>query len=290
LGAKAKLNLYRSDRTGQIRQRGTIDLPGLPVIHDFVLAGRYLVFCVPPVRLHPLPLLAYLKSYSEALKWQPELGTEIVVVDRDSLEVVSRIQAEPWYQWHFSNGHELPDGSVVLGIARYADFQTNQFLKEVASGQTQTYAPSSFWQLRLDPQAGKVLELQALLDRPCEFPIVPPDRVGEFSRFTYLSLHRGDVAIQTELFGAIARFDHETGSLTEADFGRNCYPSEPIYAADADDPTQGWILTVVFDGDCQASEVWIFACDRLEDAPVCRLGLPGIVPPSFHGTWNPERV
>ena len=289
LGAKAKLNLYRSDRTGQIRQKGAIDLHGLPVIHDFVLAGRYLVFCIPPVRLNPLPILAYLKSYSEALKWQPDLGTEILVVDRDSLEVVSRTEAAPWYQWHFSNGYELPDGSVALGIARYADFQTNQFLKEVVSGQTQTYAPSTFWQLRLDPQAGKVLEMQELLDRPCEFPIVPPDRVGQSSQFTYLSVHQRGVEIATEQFGAIARFDHETGTLTEADFGRNCYPSEPIYAADANDPARGWILTVVFDGDRQASEVWIFACDRLDDAPVCRLALPSIVPLSFHGTWNPAR-
>ena len=153
------------------------------------------MFCIPPVRLHPLPILAYLKSYSEALEWQPDLETEIVVVDRDSLQVVSRMQAEPWYQWHFSNGYELPDGSVVVGIARYADFQTNQFLKEVATGQTQTDAPSAFWQLRLHPQTGKVLEMQQLLDRSCEFPIVPPATVGQVSRYTYLSLHRRDAVV-----------------------------------------------------------------------------------------------
>ncbi|HEY9907336.1 MAG TPA: carotenoid oxygenase family protein, partial [Thermosynechococcaceae cyanobacterium] len=200
LGAKARLNLYRSDRTGQIRQKGSIDLPGLPVIHDFVLAGRYLVFCIPPVRLNPLPILAYLKTYSDALHWQPDLGTEIIVVDRASLEVVSRTQTEPWYQWHFGNGYELADGSVVLEIVRYADFQTNQFLKEVARGQTQTFAPGSFWQLRLNPQTGKVLEMQQILDRPCEFPIVPTAAVGQPHRDTYLSLHRQGVEMQQELF------------------------------------------------------------------------------------------
>lgn len=290
LGSKGRLNLYRSDRTGKIQQQGTIDLPGLPVIHDFVLAGRYLIFCIPPVRLNPWPVLAQLKSYSEALEWQPELGTEIIVVDRMTLEVVSRTQTEPWYQWHFSNGYELADGSIAVGIVRYADFQTNQFLKEVAAGQTQTDAPSGFWQLRLNPQTGKVLEMAALLDRSCEFPIVPPHAVGQPSPHTFLSLHRRDGEVRTELFGTIGRFDHQTGALTEADFGQNCYPSEPIYAADADDPQRGWILTVVFDGDRHRSEVWIFESDRLDGEPSCRLELPSIVPLSFHGTWQPDRV
>ena len=290
LGAKGRLNLYRSDRTGKIQQKGAIDLPGLPIIHDFVLTGRYLIFCIPPVRLNPWPVLAHLQSYSEALTWQPELGTEIIVVDRATLEVVSRSQTEPWYQWHFSNGYEMADGSVVVGIVRYADFQTNQFLKEVAAGQTRTFAPSSFWQLRLNPQTGKVLEMAELLDRPCEFPIVPPEVVGQFSRHTFLSLHRREADVRTELFGTIARFDHQTGTLTEADFGQNCYPSEPIYAPDADDPQRGWILTVVWDGDRNRSEVWIFDSDRLASEPVCRLGLPSIVPLSFHGTWKPDRL
>src|SRR5579883_951520 len=62
-GANGVLNLYRSDASGTIRQRGQVPLHGLPMIHDWVLAGRYMVFCVPPVRLQALPVLLRLKSY-----------------------------------------------------------------------------------------------------------------------------------------------------------------------------------------------------------------------------------
>jgi len=34
-----------------------------------------------------------------------------------------------------------------------------------------------------------------------------------------------------------------------ADLGSDCYPSEPILVPSKDNPEQGWILTVVFDGD-----------------------------------------
>ncbi|MGK7938467.1 MAG: carotenoid oxygenase family protein, partial [Xenococcaceae cyanobacterium] len=34
------------------------------------------------------------------------------------------------------------------------------------------------------------------------------------------------------------------------------------------------------------SEVRIYGSDRLEDEPLCRLGLPSVIPPGFHGTWK----
>lgn len=51
---------------------------------------------------------------------------------------------------------------------------------------------------------------------------------------------------------------------------------------------QGWILTVVFDGNTDSSEVWIFDRDKLDGEPVCKLGLPTVVPIGFHGTWKLE--
>ncbi|HEY9697263.1 MAG TPA: carotenoid oxygenase family protein [Trichocoleus sp.] len=286
-GAAGTLHIYRSDRTGKIQQQGTVPLKGLPLIHDFALAGQYLIFCVPPVRLNALPLLTQLQSFSEALQWQPEQGTEIIVINRNSLELVSRFAIDPWFQWHFGNAYELGDGSVVIEIVRYKDFQTNQRLKEVASGQTQTAAESTLWQLRLDPKGQKVIEMQEVLQRGCEFPIVDPRETGQPSRYTYLSMHCQNAHIAGDLYGTIARFDSQTANLTEANLGEGCYPSEPLYAVDAIDPNQGWILTVVYDGNQNQSEVWIFDADRLDDAPVCRLALPMVIPLGFHGTWNP---
>jgi carotenoid cleavage dioxygenase-like enzyme len=288
MGAKNTLYLYRSDRTGQIRQQAEIALSSMCLIHDWVLAGNYLVFCIPPIQFNLLPVLARILSPSEGMIWKPELGTGILIIDRDSLQVVSRIQTDPWYQWHFGNGYELLDGSLVIDIVRYEDFQTNQRLKEIASGHLQTRADGTLWQLRLNPQAGQVLEMHQRVDRSCDFPTLRPQDIGQPSRYTYLAIHRQTTNTLTEIFDAIACFDHQTNTLTEADLGAHCYPSEPIYVPDHQNPEQGWILTVVYDGCHHASEVWIFDSDRLNDAPICRLALPGIVPHSFHGTWKPD--
>jgi carotenoid cleavage dioxygenase-like enzyme len=287
VGLNATLRLYKSDRTGKIIQQGSVQLDGIPLVHDFVMVGPYLVFFVPPVRVNLLPTALGLSSYSDALEWQPDRATQIIVLDRETLSLVSRSETEPWFQWHFSNGYVDTDGSIVIDFVRYPDFQTNQYLKEVATGKTQTKAKGTLWRSRLNPQTGKVTQLQELLDKACEFPVVPEQVVGQFSPYSYISVHRDGVDISQEMFGAIAQFDHKTDTLTIADMGENRYPSEPIYAPDALNSKQGWVLTVVYDGNSQTSEVVVFDSDALDEEPVCRLGLPSVIPFSFHGKWKP---
>jgi all-trans-8'-apo-beta-carotenal 15,15'-oxygenase len=285
-GPNSTLHLYRCERHGKLLKHQAISLKGVPLIHDFVMAGPYLVFFIPPVRLNLWPALLQLKSYSECLHWHPNDSTQFLVIDRHSLEVVSRGEAKPWYQWHFGNGFIQPDGTLVLDVVRYEDFQTNQRLKEVAAGQTQTLAEGTLWRLFLDPKIGKLLEQHQQVQRSCEFPVVAPDEVSQSHRYTYLSVHHQDADITTELYGTIARYDAETNTLTEAPIDKNQYPTEPIYAPDAQNPQQGWVLTVVYDGNSEQSEVWIFDAGKLVgEAPVCRLALPNVVPMGFHGTW-----
>jgi carotenoid cleavage dioxygenase-like enzyme len=286
-GLNATLNIYKSDRTGKIIQKVQFQLDGTPLLHDFVLAGKYLIFCIPPVRINPLPVLIGLSSYSDSLEWKPQLGTQIWVVDKETLTLVSRSETEAWYQWHFSNGYVDDSGLVNVDIARYEDFQTNQYLKEVATGTARTAAKSSLSRLQLNPQTGKVTAIEQILDRQCEFPGVPPENVGKSSRYTYLSTFRQGTDIGQEILNAIARFDHQAEKLTIADCGENRYLSEPIYVQDAENLNQAWVITVVYDGNIDSSEVWVFAADRLDEEPVCKLRLPSVIPHSFHGTWKP---
>ncbi|WP_414564565.1 MULTISPECIES: carotenoid oxygenase family protein [unclassified Anabaena] len=288
-GLNATLNVYKSDFTGKIIQKAKFTLEGVPLIHDFVLAGQYLIFFLPAVRLNIFPALVGLSSYSEALNWQPQAGTQILVIDRETLSLVSRGEAEPWYQWHFGNGYVDADGLVVVDIARYQDFQTNQYLQEVATGETHTPAQCTLTRVRLQPQTGKVTSIQPLFDRSCEFPNVLPQNVGQASRHTYMSIFRQGTDISQEILNAIACFDHQTETLTEADLGENRYPSEPLPVQDRQNPQQSWVLTVVYDGNSHSSEVWVFDGDRLDAEPVCKLGLPGVVPPSFHGNWQTSK-
>ncbi len=290
IGRRATLQLYVSDAMGRIQRRNSIALSGIPLVHDCGLAAGYWVFCVPPVQLNPWPVLLGWRSYSECLQWQPQLGTEIIIVDRQTLEVVARRQTDPWFQWHFANGFVDQHGDINLDLVKYADFAINDFLGQVPTGSVSTHAPGYLNRLRLDPHTAKVLSLDLLIPHACEFPSLDPRQVGQPHRSLYLLTHRPGADGSRDLFGAIGRLE-ATGQFVLRDLGPDRYPSEPIFAPnllapDVSEEHGGWILTVVFDGQQQTSEVWIFAADQLHEDPVCRLGLPSVVPHSFHGTWR----
>ena len=285
-GINATLNLYRCDPTGKLAQQNSHTLSGLPLIHDFCLAGEYLVFLVAPVRANIPAVAMGLKSYSEALEWQPDLGTEILIFERDTLSLVSRGKTDPWFQWHFANGYVNQDGNIVTEFVRYEDFATNQYLQEVATGLTSTTAPGTLWSLVINPQTAQVVNNQQIVDNCVEFPLVSSDKVGQEWRYTYFNVHRSGVVHGAELFNAIARYDRQTGKMAIADLGENFYPSEPILVPGKDNSPQGWLLTVVYDGNTDSSEVRIYQSDALEAGSICRLALPSVIPPSFHGTWK----
>jgi carotenoid cleavage dioxygenase-like enzyme len=287
-GRNATLNVYKSDFTGKIIQKAEFKLQGVPLIHDFVLAGQYLIFFISPVRLNLFPVLLGISSYSDAMQWRPQLGTQILVIDRETLSLVSRGETEPWYQWHFSNGYVDANGDVVVDISAYADFQTNEYLRQVSTGKTHTAAKSTLTRVHLQPQTGKVTAIRQLSDRSCEFPNVPPRNVGKISRYTYMSSFRVGTDISQEILNTFGRFDHETETFTEASIPENCYPSEPLSVQDAVNSQQSWVLTVVYDGNSHCSEVWVFDSDRLHAEPVCRLGLPSVIPHSFHGKFKKQ--
>ena len=293
-GSKGTLHLYRSNPTGKIEQQAKVALDGLPLIHDFVLTEKYLIFCIPPVRLNLLPFLSKRKSFSDSLSWQPKQGTQILVIDRHTLSVVSNTKTEPWFQWRFGNGYVDTDNTVVIDVVRYEDFAIDRFLKQVPTGTPEPTPVGKLWQLRLDPQSGTLLQMSQLLDRGCEYPAVDPNKLGQPWRFTYLSVHPAGVDVSSNLPTTIACFDRQTQNLTESNFGDRCYPVSPIYAPDRENRglatralrDQGWILTEVFNGDLSRSEFWIFDAANLDADPVCKLALPEVVPFGFHGTWQ----
>ena len=285
-GANATLHLYRCDRTGKLEQQNSHPLSGLPLIHDFCFAGQYLVFLVSPVRVNLAPVALGQKTYSDSLEWKPELGTEILIFDRDSLSLVSSGKTDPWFQWHFANGYVNSQGKIVTEFTRYDDFDTNQYLKEVASGYTKTPAPGTLWSLKIDPQTAKVISNQQICDLAGEFPLVSPAKVGQNWRYTYLNVQSESSRIGQELYNAIACYDRQRSAIAIADLGDKIYPSEPILVPGKDNPEQGWLLTVAYDGNSDKSEVRIYHSDKLSEPPVCRLALPVVIPHSFHGTWK----
>lgn len=85
------------------------------------------------MRLNILPLIVNQKSYSEALAWQPHLRTQFLIIDRDHFTMVQRGEAPAWFQWQVTHGCLMASDVIRLQLVRYADFATNEYLREVSA-------------------------------------------------------------------------------------------------------------------------------------------------------------
>lgn len=296
-GPVTKLHLYRSDRQGRIQRRSACSLDGMPLLHDMVLAGRYLVFCISPVRLDLPPALLQLRSLSDSLRWRPERGTQILIFDCETLQPVARNLAPPWFQWHFANGHcqgSGPGETLVITLVRYPDFRSNALLGEIAQQHLSESLGGQLWQLRINPRTAELQGEDCLYPETCEFPVVSPQEVGRRASAIYFDSHRPQGDIAGELMGGLAQLDPSSGALERFDFGPDRYLASPIYVPppssyprpQAGERQGGWIQAVVFDGDRRRSELWIFAAASVAAGPLARLLLPAVIPFGFHGTWQ----
>ncbi|KPQ37218.1 MAG: Lignostilbene-alpha,beta-dioxygenase-related protein [Phormidesmis priestleyi Ana] len=286
VNAQCDLAIYRCDAACHLIKKAVIPLKDVPLVHSFVMAGPYLVFLISPVKINLLPLLFNQQSYADSIEWRAERGTKIIVVDRESLEIVSQGRTDPWFQWHYGNGCVDADGNVRLDFARFDDFtHINQVLREVPTGKVKTVAHGKLHQLRINPKTGQVLSNECVIDRHCEFPQVPASQVGQPWNVTYLIMHRDGAATGQDWFGTLGRFDYASDTLTTVDLGEGYYGSEPLYVADRMSPERGWLLAVVYNSHETQSELWIFDAQAIAE-PVCRLALPSLIPLGFHGTWR----
>ncbi|HEX5745677.1 MAG TPA: carotenoid oxygenase family protein [Archangium sp.] len=280
------LDLYELPDSGPIRRMGSVPLPGMVMIHDFIATERHLLFFVAPMRIRIFRVLLGLGSFSDNFDWRPELGTEVLVIPIDEPSKVMRFQAEPFYTWHFGNAFEQ-DGRIVVDSVRYPDFGTNQWLAEQIHGWASTDAQGRLHRTTIDPKAG-TLRTEQISDRRCEFPGATPLLSGARHRYVYLAAHSGQKAWRGPQ-DALVKVDMETGRETVVTLGREHYASEPVFiprpGGSAED--DGWLLAQTYDATSDQTYLAVLDARTPEAGPVARAWLDHGFPFTFHGTWVP---
>lgn len=287
-GRVTRLDLYELPEAGPARRLATLPLGGSTMIHDFLATARHLVFFAPPLRLRLLPLLLGQASYSDALAWRPELGTEVIVVPLDAPARPRRYTVDPFFQWHFANAYDDHD-DIVVDLVRYPDFETHRWLKALLSGPPGFAARGCYGRAVLTPSAGR-LRFEARFGGSCEFPRVAPGATGHANRFVYLVAHRSPESSREGLPTDLLKLDLRRNHATRMSPGAGQYPSEPVFVPrpDAVDEDDGWLLTLVYDAGTDASHVAVLDARDLARPVLARACFPHPIPHTFHGAWQPE--
>lgn len=266
------VTIHHIDPAGRWKRSFPVALAAPSMIHDFVLTERHLVLMIGPAVFD----MAAAANGEPFLKWRPDLGTRIGVMDLDGGNV-RWIETGACFVFHFANGFERGDEIII-------DYVRHQALPLGYGGGR--HAPPRLHRLVLHPMAGTVSDAP-LFDGAAEFPRIDDRRVARANRHVYVptltdSLKLTNPASAT--FNCLLKVDTETGRIARHDFGDRI-AGEAVFIPGGEGEDAGWLATFLYDPAKGASDLALLDAARIEEAPVAVIRLPQRVPQGLHGAW-----
>ena len=267
-GRQTRLDLFELPLDGRPSRRlSSVALPAATMLHDFAATERHLVFLVSPVRVNVMRAIAGLGPADKLLRWEPDLGTEVIVVPIDDPERVTRFTVPAFYQWHFANAFERGD-SIVIDYCHY-----EAFTMELGDDNESAV----LYRAVVDPKR-QTLRQEALNHHSTEFPQVHPSVSGAEHQVVYT------VGVSDTQRYRLCRFDLDGGErFAELDDGQ--LASEPVVVPRSQEEHDAWLLSLVYDGRSHTSFLWVVDAATMEEQ--ARGWFAHHIPRTFHGTWVP---
>ncbi len=271
------LRYHVLDPNGSLVRTSAIDIPRPVLMHTFsVTATRVvwldlpLVFELDLVGRQPMPFT-----------WRPEHGARVGIMSRVGESApIMWIDIEPCYVFHDLNAFDDADGNVVLDVVVYPDM----FLTDLYG--TGASSPPTLERWTIDTAASHIRR-ETLDDAAQDFPRINDGYRGRRHRYGYTT--DAQINASTVGLGGLRKHDVVKGTVEHHDVGHGNGASEPVFIPTRDDSGEdaGWVVSVVFDAQRQASDVVLLDATAFESPPVATIHLPYRVPFGFHGSWLP---
>ena len=283
-GRSPSLALYELPARGPARRIGDAALEHNTVVHDFAATDRHLVFAIGPARLRALRVLLGEARADRFFSWEPDRGSEIVVVPIDAPSEIVRFRTDPFFVWHFANAFER-DGAIVVDFVRHPDLRAMGTMRDeaVRSGAVVDLDGGELSRAVLDWRCGR-MRSERVWSEPCEFPTVDVRGAGSHRRYAW-------VATTEKRPRSLARIDLEDGEAAVWTPPAGHHVSEALFAPrpGGDGECDGWALALVYDERAHASHVAVLDAARPQDGPVATAHFDHHVPLTLHGTWMAAR-
>ena len=174
------LVLYHIAPDGALVKAKVLDPGPLGMVHDFVVTARHLVIVIPPLVFEPSRAEG---SLLDAFVWRPELGSRVLVVDKDDFDHRRWYQLPAAFGFHHGNGWTDQTGTIRYDhcVAADATLMTDT-MRDIMRGQLTPGAPEHYARFTLHAD-GRV-EMDDFGEQ-AEFPRIAPALTGRRNRYVY---------------------------------------------------------------------------------------------------------
>ncbi|MDP9900832.1 carotenoid cleavage dioxygenase [Variovorax ginsengisoli] len=275
------LVLYEIAPDGTLRRADALPVSELPMIHDFAVTPRHLVFLMPPL-VYDVQRKAAGMSFLDAHVWRPELGMRALVIDKKDWTRRRMLALPSGFLFHLGNAweEETASGTVVhVDYVRSPD-ASSVFTRtrEVMRARLLRGPGPRLTVASLNLGTGKATQVELPVE--AEFPRMDPRLVGLRHRQV---VHAAQLRDGLPLWGAIARTDVESGATQRFSYGSQTLVEEHLFVPDGNGP--GWVLGTALDAGQRKTVLSCFAADALADGPVAQATLPYALPLGLHGNF-----
>ncbi len=282
-GRTPKYHLYRLPDGSRRREViASLDANGPAYVHDCSVTEDHVIIVESPLVLSVLQALnPFSEGAIDMLQWQPDRGTRLLVVDRETGALVADPTVDPAFTFHHVNAYcdgetvvldliEFPDGDIVDSMS--LDALDGEGFPEVPDAHLVRY--------RIDCHSNTATRSR-LSPGGMEMPRVPRAVVGRRHRYAY-----GQATDRANANGLV-KVDCETGTSREW-WEPSVYVEEPIplQRPDGDSEDDGVVLATALDADRERTLFLVFDAATL--SVQARAVLPHPEPFGFHGRFFPD--
>jgi carotenoid cleavage dioxygenase-like enzyme len=266
-----RLNADRSLNTAQV-----IDLPRASYMHDFTASARHLIIVLQPWIFDHQGM-----PYASQFAWKPELGTQILVLDKADLSRRRLFDLPAFSYFHLGDAWEDASGTIRFDVAAGKDvaFAVDGARVLVEQRGTVPGEPAVLKLVTLHTDGRAELASSGVI---AEFPKSDPRRAGLPRRLTaHTAGERGDRPLPS----GVAVWDWDSGRSDAFTFGDTQIMEEALIVPRGPDEADAWLIAPSINLSEGVTELHAFDAAHVADGPVATWRADVALPAGFHGIW-----
>lgn len=273
-----RMIVWRLNPDRSLHSAEVVALPRASYMHDFTASARHLVIVLQPWVFDHRTM-----PYAAQFAWRPEMGTQIMVIDKADLTRTRLFDLPAFSYFHLGDAWEDSSGAIRFDVAAGKDvaFAVEGARVMVEGRGTVPGEPARLSLITLYPDGRADMVSSGVT---AEFPKSDPRRPGLPRRLTsHVAGETGERPLPTGL----AVHDWESGRSDAFDFGETMVVEEAVWVPK---PGQGgeadaWLVAPAINLAEGVTELHVFDAARVSDGPVASWRADVALPAGFHGAW-----
>ena len=271
--------VWHLNADGSLIRAQVVRLPRASYLHDFTATDRHLVIVLQPW-VYERPGM----PFSSQFTWKPELGTQILVLDKSDLSRSRIHDLETFSFFHLGDAWADNDGTIRFDVAAGKDVQFAIDGARVLVQQRGSVPGEpmvlSLITLHADGRSDIVSS-----GVTAEFPKANPRRAGLRRDLTvHVAGETGGRPLPTGL----AVHDWSSGRSDAFDFGDGQIMEEAVFVPRPGGVSErdAWLVAPSINLAAGVTELHVFDAGRVADGPLASWRADIALPAGFHGAWK----